>query len=61
MLSSGESKLLAREILIKIKGSEEVFTDFMRLLERNKSRREIFLFVLKRILIEKSMKIYSNV
>jgi len=61
MLSSGEIKLLAREILVKIKGSEEVFTDFMKFLERNKSRREIFLFVLKRILIEGSMKIYSNV
>ncbi len=61
MLSSGESKLLSREILIKIKGSEEVFADFMRFLERSKTRREIFLSVLKRILIEESMKIYSNV
>ncbi|HKZ45248.1 MAG TPA: hypothetical protein VJ343_00930 [archaeon] len=60
MISDGESKLLAREILIKMKGDERVFDDFVRFLERNKERREIFLFVLKRILIDESMKMYSK-
>jgi hypothetical protein len=61
MLSEGQSKLLAREILIRIKGNERAFDDFIGLIRRNGKERDVCMFVLKRFLIDQSMKMYSKV
>lgn len=50
---------LKKEILVNVKNDERFFAEFINFLERNKTKREIFLFALKRILIEESMKIFS--
>lgn len=58
---TAKTEPMVKSILSNVKNDEKFFKEFMMFLERTLTIRDILLSIVKRALIETSMKIYSNV